>query len=724
MRIVQKVQRVVNSKREELKARLMGSYSHLKSSSATNMVARLSKNFINHYKIEQCIPSEVAQNYLDHRFDLLGSGWVRIFYGMNCNGLDGYRFNVENSQLDIDSDGTWLFGRINKSNLSFSQMVWKRIDVDYRPIDWQLDFKSGYRWSENKRAKHLQYGHKLGVDVKVPWELARMQHLPQMALRAGILGSSQDESKLLVRDIRNQILDFVATNPPGFGVNWICSMDIAIRAANWCLCWDILQKFNIELDPADETILTSSLRDHGRHIQNNLEWSADRANHYLADICGLIFIAVYLPENKETDLWLAFCIGQLQSETLRQFLPDGGNFEGSTAYHRLSTELVLYASAVLLGLSKKRLAKLHAIDPKSYSFLPFGEHKLQRWSLYETGIDIYQNIRLTPFSNEFIERVQQSVLFFESILKPNKTFPQIGDNDSGRFFKLQPVLNEISVSEAKEQYLNLECYNETENDSNYWIENHLNGEHIIETSTALGLLENKNKAQCSFHRLLPKELSSGLTLLKKKKEYYSDSKGHHSKISEFAKFVESKNDGQLMNKYYEIDLNDKIEFYRYPLFGLHVWRSKIFFISIRAIETTSIKSMGHFHDDQLSVDISINDEPVIVDPGTYVYTPLPKERNKYRSRYAHFPTISPTEKELELFEGPKMQHVDVSYSGFKGFAGSYQSQSGSDLLIMEIKNNKINLLFHSTLNEIINADNTIVENINPSVGYGIKQKAL
>ena len=89
------------------------------------------------------------------------------------------------------------------------------------PIDWQLDFKSGYRWSEKIWASRLSYSHLPGVDVKVPWELSRMQHLPQLALRASILGENDNEARLLVREIRNQWLDFIATNPPGFGVKLV-----------------------------------------------------------------------------------------------------------------------------------------------------------------------------------------------------------------------------------------------------------------------------------------------------------------------------------------------------------------------------------------------------------------------------------------------------------------------------------------------------------------------
>jgi len=44
---------------------------------------------------------------------------------------------------------------------------------------------------------------------------------------------------------------------------------------------------------------------------------------------------------------------------------------------------------------------------------------------------------------------------------------------------------------------------------------------------------------------------------------------------------------------------------------------------------------GHAHNDKLSFELMIDGQDVIVDPGTYVYTPYPKERNKFRSTAYH-----------------------------------------------------------------------------------------
>jgi len=56
------------------------------------------------------------------------------------------------------------------------------ISPDYNLIDWQLDFRSGYRWSEKFESNKIKIGNVKGADIKVPWELARFQHLPLLAL--------------------------------------------------------------------------------------------------------------------------------------------------------------------------------------------------------------------------------------------------------------------------------------------------------------------------------------------------------------------------------------------------------------------------------------------------------------------------------------------------------------------------------------------------------------
>ena len=85
--------------------------------------------------------------------------------------------------------------RINKSNVHHSLRVSELIDREYVPIDWQVDFKSGYRWSESCWSQDVSVGHLPGVDIKVPWELARLQHLPQIAIAYAL---SKKHTKILL----------------------------------------------------------------------------------------------------------------------------------------------------------------------------------------------------------------------------------------------------------------------------------------------------------------------------------------------------------------------------------------------------------------------------------------------------------------------------------------------------------------------------------------------
>ncbi|HEX2189489.1 MAG TPA: hypothetical protein VHG51_11355, partial [Longimicrobiaceae bacterium] len=155
----------------------------------------------------------LAGHYLEHRFDLLGSGWVRVRHGAACRGVAGHRYGP-GAAVVPDAEGRWLQELLPAGNLPESQRIWRLVDGGYLPVDWQLDFKSGFRWSERTWSADVPYGHLPGVDVKVPWELARMQHLPQLATayalagRAGAAGRGFRPPEEYAREFRNQVLDF------------------------------------------------------------------------------------------------------------------------------------------------------------------------------------------------------------------------------------------------------------------------------------------------------------------------------------------------------------------------------------------------------------------------------------------------------------------------------------------------------------------------------------
>ena len=172
---------------------------------------------------------------------------------------------------------------------------------DHDLIDWHVDFRSGYRWHSTEWYRYIPFGHAEGVDIKLPWELGRMQHLPQLAWAYTLAVRDVEGMRnpsVYLKEYQNQVLDFIAMNPPRFGVQWVCAMDVAIRAVNLLVARDLFITAGAEFDTHFEEFLGRYIYDHGLHIVKNLEWfSGRRSNHYLANICGLVFISSYLLNN-------------------------------------------------------------------------------------------------------------------------------------------------------------------------------------------------------------------------------------------------------------------------------------------------------------------------------------------------------------------------------------------------------------------------------------------
>ena len=271
----------------------------------------------------------------------------------------------------------------------------------YRLIDWHRDFKSGYGWNPRDFHRDIQYGHVQGVDIKVPWELSRFQHLNTLGQAYVLTGNRPYAAEFV-----SQIEDWIRSNPVGFGVNWTCTMDAAIRAANWLTAAEYFHADDA-LEPPFLHRLYSSLHEHGRFIYHHLEHGGGlRTNHYLSDIVGLLFIAGYCPFFRESREWLDFCIRELVAEMANQVYADGCHFEASTCYHRLALELFFFAT--LLVVVRER----------------------------ESGGESYRQAAERVFGSDYLERLHRMFVAVLHLLKPNGRMPQIGDNDSGRFLVL------------------------------------------------------------------------------------------------------------------------------------------------------------------------------------------------------------------------------------------------------------------------------------------------
>ncbi len=641
--------------------------------------------------------SIVTKYYLGHRFDLLGSGWVNVKHGMQCLGLEGYRYD-SGRPIDADSEGQWLEGRINSANLEESKRIWQLIFSEgsyckadgpknqmYCPIDWHLDFKSGYRWKEFTWHRDVRYGHKPGVDIKLPWELARMQHLPMLAWAYALAKDGADgfcPPDKYATEYRNQILDFIANNPPRFGVNWCCTMDVGIRIVNWLFAYDLFRGFGVTFDQEFEMILARSTYEHGKHCIANLEYSPElRNNHYLSDIAGLLFTAAYLESSTETDCWLSFAMQELLSEMEYQFHPDGSNFEASTNYHCLSTEIMLHCAILCLLLPIEKRQVLKCYNRKRYKFIPpLKPYSQQRFNLDSPAV----------FPDWFWGRLEKAVDFTMDITKPNNEIPQFGDNDSGRFLKLWPEFRMMQTHEAIHEYRNLCDYDRLASDAIYPDESILNHSHLLGVA---GVVFKRNDF-CSASKTTP-ETELIMTVLGRQRVNSYRKSGVNEwtcvegkcisgdrrlemwleelqgSIGEpvITEFVAARNGASLTK-----DLRT----FAYTDFGLYLYRSPRCYLAVRCGSIGQKGNGGHAHNDQLGIELTIDDQDLVRNPGTYVYTPLPDRRNQFRSTKAHFvPQWKDQEQNLFLqgqeglfsLEGKKP--AECLYFKKEGFVGRH-----------------------------------------------------
>jgi hypothetical protein len=270
-------------------------------------------------------------------------------------------------------------------------------------IDWHTDFKSGYRWSPRQfYADVCPAPYPGGYDMKVPLELSRCQHYAWLGQVYWFTGDEKYAHEFVA-----QSTDWIRQNPPQLGVNWNCTMDVAIRAVNWLWSYHFF-KDSPSLTDEFRLAFFKSLLAHGRHIRHNLEWSETlTSNHYLSNIAGLVYLGIVLPEFYEANEWRAFGLQELEKEMAKQVYPDGVDFEASTSYHRLATELFL---------SSTLLAQLN------------GHH----------------------FSELYRQRLERMLEFVMAIITPDGSVPLLGDNDNGRLHRLKVWGDEHGVGSSRE----------------------------------------------------------------------------------------------------------------------------------------------------------------------------------------------------------------------------------------------------------------------------------
>lgn len=258
-------------------------------------------------------------------------------------------------------------------------------------VDWHFEPVSKIRsankhWKEFDELNPLESG-----DRKVIWELNRHQHFFCLGLAYWLTGDSKFELAFV-----EHLESWMAQNPPGIGINWSSSLEVAFRAMSWIWAFQFFRNAG-RFTPAIFQRSIKYLYLHGKHIEKYLSTYYSPNTHLTGEALGLYYLGTQLPILERAETWRDLGESILFDEIEKQILDDGVYFEQSTWYQRYTIDF--YIHFVIL--------KSIANDE------PGG----------------------AP-ADELERRLGSALSFLKHVTRPDGTMPIIGDDDGGRALPL------------------------------------------------------------------------------------------------------------------------------------------------------------------------------------------------------------------------------------------------------------------------------------------------
>ncbi len=248
---------------------------------------------------------------------------------------------------------------------------------------WNLDFMSNAEWC-SVRGECRNFIRDDGADVKVPFELSRLQFLPILGKAHVLTGG--DSYRQAAKEL---LTHWIRSNPVPLGVNWTVAMEAALRAMSMCFLLNLLSPLRPDEQPWLATVVRS-LEQHLHYIEANIEFShLLTSNHYLGDIVGLYCLSVFL-DGKGMAARRREYRRRIEDEMEKQVYEDGGDYEASIGYQVLVTQL--FTTALLLMRTECS----------------------------------------APPTPAFVERLRLMFQFLGTVASTSGQLPQVGDCDDGR----------------------------------------------------------------------------------------------------------------------------------------------------------------------------------------------------------------------------------------------------------------------------------------------------
>jgi len=253
-----------------------------------------------------------------------------------------FYFNPLNDELAVT-----FKKRFNKEYHKTIELADKFINGYFDLLGRKIIFENWHKIGKEKwpllpSYKIGYYGKEILDDIKIVWEINRMQFLPIIG-KAYFLTKNEKYSKKALWYISS----WIEQNPYLKGVNWMEGIEAAIRMYAWIFTYHFILS-SPNLTPEISLQILKSIYQHGKFIYEFLsdKWSINN-NHILAELSALILISLVFPQFKDSKKWLKFSVKKLEKEINKQVFEEGVIWEHSSGYQKFVTELILYPIILL-----------------------------------------------------------------------------------------------------------------------------------------------------------------------------------------------------------------------------------------------------------------------------------------------------------------------------------------------------------------------------------------
>jgi hypothetical protein len=288
---------------------------------------------------------------------------IRLFSRQNYRQMPIPSWN--NAQIAALTGQTSIFSQLLALNRNAESDAERILDGEFclfgrvfggENIQWNKDYFSGHEYDQ---AVFSSYSivENTGVDIIVPWELSRMQFIPTLIQAYRVTGHRKYADRFM-----ELLDDWEKANPYLFGVNWICGLDIAIRALNIAL--GLIYFSDIDAPARERT--TRLLWAHLVFLQERDLYQPKRTvnNHQL--VAALLHYGLlHLFDQDATKEWRQKAYQIINQEMARQFHPDGGNFESAILYHQFVLESAFASLALVAGDAPRQTLADSALIPSA-----------------------------------------------------------------------------------------------------------------------------------------------------------------------------------------------------------------------------------------------------------------------------------------------------------------------------------------------------------------------